>query len=80
MGDPSKMIILEEVLKIIKQESLLNRVQNTGDVLMKGLTEYENKYPQLINSVRGMGTFVSFNLPSTAHRDKAIVKLKSKGE
>lgn len=79
MGDPSKMILLEEVVKIIKQESLLKNVQETGDVLMKGLKDLQKKHSGLISSVRGLGTFISFDFPTTAQRDKVVSLLKNKG-
>lgn len=79
MGDPGKMIILGEVLKVIKRDSLLQNVRQTGDVLMKGLLDYQKKYSGLIHSTRGLGTFISFDLPTTAQRDAVITKLKNKG-
>lgn len=80
MGDPSKLIMLEEVVKIIQKESLLENVNKTGNVLMKGLLEYQKKYSNLVHSVRGLGTFISFNLPTTEQRDKVVAKLKAKGK
>lgn len=80
MGDPSKLIMLEEVVNIIRRESLLENVNKTGNVLMKGLLDYQKKYSNLINSVRGLGTFISFNLPTTEQRDKVVAKLKAKGK
>lgn len=80
MGDPSKLIILEEVIKIIQRESLLENVNKTGSVLMNGLYEYQKKYSNLVNSVRGLGTFISFNLPTTQQRDTVVAKLKAKGK
>lgn len=79
MGDPGKMIMLEEVLKIIRRDQLLDNVKETGKVLMKGLLEYQNNYNGLIHSVRGRGTFISFDLPTTAQRDTVVNRLKNKG-
>ncbi|XP_065217365.1 4-aminobutyrate aminotransferase, mitochondrial-like [Planococcus citri] len=79
MGDPGKMIMLEEVLKIIRRDQLLENVKETGKVLMKGLTEYQNSYNGLIHSVRGLGTFISFDLPTSAQRDTVVNRLKNKG-
>ncbi|XP_065199488.1 4-aminobutyrate aminotransferase, mitochondrial-like [Planococcus citri] len=79
MGDPGKMIILEEVLKIIRRDQLLENVKETGKVLMKGLLEYQNNYNGLIHSVRGLGTFISFDLPTSAQRDTVVNRLKNKG-
>lgn len=79
MGDPSKMIILEQVVKIIEQESLLSNVNATGKMLMNGLFEYQKQYSNLVSSVRGLGTFISFNLPTPERRDKVVTKLRNKG-
>lgn len=80
MGDPSKMIILEQVIKIIEQESLMANVNATGKVLMDGLLAYQKQYSNLISSVRGLGTFISFNLPTTELRNKVVSKLQTKGK
>ncbi|CAG9114376.1 unnamed protein product [Plutella xylostella] len=66
MGDPSKLILLERVLQVIKRENLLDRVQRTGAVLKGGLHELEKEFPQLIHSVRGRGTFLSFTAKDSA--------------
>ncbi len=73
------MIILNEVIKIIKQEALLENVKATGVVLMGGLLDFQKNYPELVNSVRGLGTFIAFDLPSASQRDTVISKLKKKG-
>lgn len=79
MGDPSKLILLEQVLKVIKQENLIGLVNETGKVLKSGLLKLEKEFPHLVDSVRGRGTFLSFNAPKTDVRDKILVKLKQNG-
>ncbi|XKL68492.1 hypothetical protein PGB90_003983 [Kerria lacca] len=79
MGDPSKIILLEEIIKIIKRDSLLENVKITGKVLMNGLFEFEKQYSGLVKAVRGLGTFISFDLPTTSKRDEVIALLKTKG-
>lgn len=79
MGEPSKLILLERVLNVIKKENLLKQVNETGEVLKSGLLKLENEFPNLVNSVRGRGTFLSFNAPKTEVRDKIITKLKENG-
>ena len=37
MGDQSKLVLLKEVVKVIQEEGLLQRVQETGKVLLSGL-------------------------------------------
>ncbi|KAG7307587.1 hypothetical protein JYU34_007809 [Plutella xylostella] len=79
MGDPSKLILLERVLQVIKRENLLDRVQKTGAVLKGGLHELEKEFPQLIHSVRGRGTFLSFTAKDSAVRDQINNGLKKNG-
>ncbi|PZC84408.1 hypothetical protein B5X24_HaOG204982 [Helicoverpa armigera] len=79
MGDPSKLILLEQVLKVIKTEKLLDLVQCTGKVLKCGLHELECEFPDKINSVRGRGTFLAFDATSPEMRDKIMGNLKKNG-
>lgn len=37
MGDQSKLVLLKEVVKTIREEGLLQRVRETGQVLLCGL-------------------------------------------
>ena len=41
MGDPSKNLLLTEVLNIIRQENLLAEVNRTGKALLGGLYELQ---------------------------------------
>ena len=79
MGDPGKLMILEAVLKVIEKERLLKNVNETGHILKTGLLQLEQMFPNLINSVRGRGTFLAVNCASDQLRDKILYKLKQKG-
>lgn len=80
MGDPGKLILLERVLKVIKSQNLLDIVNKSGKALKNGLHELEKEFPHLVNSVRGRGTFLSFNAPTTECRDKINADLKKNGK
>lgn len=41
MGDQSKLVLLKEVVKVIHEEGLLQRVQESGKVLLKGLEDIQ---------------------------------------
>lgn len=74
MGDPSKNLLLAEVLNVIRRENLLEEVTRSGKALLNGLYElqvfclcvkvcvYVNvcMYVQFIYQVQ---TFASFYLP-----------------
>ncbi|XP_063378091.1 4-aminobutyrate aminotransferase, mitochondrial-like [Cydia fagiglandana] len=79
MGDPGKLILLEQVLRVIQQENLLSNVQKTGKVLKDGLHDLEKEFSNIINSVRGRGTFLAFNAANASLRDKINNDLKKNG-
>lgn len=79
LGDPSKNLMLAEVLNVIKRENLLSNVVYSGKVLYNGLQDLQARYPHLISRVRGRGTFCSFDTPSDAIRSKLIAKARNKG-
>ena len=46
-----------EVLRVIKDEKILENCKKQGDTFRKGLTELCDKYPQAYKEVRGVGLF-----------------------
>ena len=44
MGDQSKLVLLKEVVKVIQEEGLLQRVQEAGRVLLSGLENIQVIY------------------------------------
>ncbi|RXG60141.1 4-aminobutyrate aminotransferase, mitochondrial [Armadillidium vulgare] len=81
MGDPSKVILLDQVLKVIKRDSLLQNTTKTGDILYKGIADLEKRFPKVISSTRGKdrGTFIAFDCKDVATREQVVGKLKLKG-
>lgn len=80
MGDPGKLVILESVLKVIEQQNLLDLVNKTGEKLKCGLLEFQNDFPELLNSARGRGTFLAVTAETSDLRDCILKKLKAKGK
>uniref|UniRef100_A0A8C3J9Y2 4-aminobutyrate aminotransferase n=1 Tax=Calidris pygmaea TaxID=425635 RepID=A0A8C3J9Y2_9CHAR len=79
LGDPSKNLMLAEVIKVIKREDLLNNATHAGKALLTGLLDLQARYPHLISRVRGRGTFCSFDTPNDATRNKLITIARNKG-
>lgn len=79
VGDPSKLLLLEAVLKTIKNDDLLENTRQTGEVLLNGLKDLEQRFPKILNSARGLGTFCSIDCDSTARRDGLLGKLRLQG-
>jgi 4-aminobutyrate aminotransferase/(S)-3-amino-2-methylpropionate transaminase len=79
LGDPTKIMLLEETIKVIERDNLLDVVQNSTTALEDGLSEIQEKFPKLISNVRGRGTFRAFDMPDTAQRDKLITHIRNAG-
>jgi 4-aminobutyrate aminotransferase/(S)-3-amino-2-methylpropionate transaminase len=80
MGDPSKLLLLQGVLEVVRRDSLLDLVQKSGDKLLAGLRSFEQEFPQLLHSARGRGTFLSVACSSAGLRDDLVARLKKKGK
>lgn len=79
MGEPSKLQVLKVVLDVIKRDNLLDNVNVTGKLLLDTLKQFQNKYPNHLNSARGMGTFCAINCKDGPLRDKIIGLLREQG-
>ncbi|XP_076072615.1 4-aminobutyrate aminotransferase, mitochondrial-like [Mytilus galloprovincialis] len=79
VGDPSKVVLLEAVIKVIKRDNLLNRVTEIGNYLWPEVEKIQKKYPDVLSRVRGLGITGAVDFPSIDDRNKAISKLLSKG-
>lgn len=80
MGEPAKMLVLDAILKTVKQENLIENTKKTGDILLNGLRDLNKKYPQLILNARGRGTFCAFDMPNSSTRDKYISHMRNAGK
>ncbi|XP_034781909.1 4-aminobutyrate aminotransferase, mitochondrial isoform X1 [Acipenser ruthenus] len=79
MGDPSKNLLLNEVLNVIQTENLLDEVSRAGKVLMDGLYDFQARYPHLLSAARGQGTFLAIDVTDEATRNNLIIKARNKG-
>merc|ERR1719507_1901651 len=79
LGDAHKTLLLSEVVKVMKQQNLIDLSNKTGDVMLKGLEELESKYPSLLNAARGKGTFCAIDCPTAQIRDNIVNKCRQKG-
>jgi 4-aminobutyrate aminotransferase/(S)-3-amino-2-methylpropionate transaminase len=71
--------MLEQVVKEIKAEQLLERVEASGATIMSGLEELQQRYPALLSRARGRGTFCAVDLPDTGARDALLTRLRARG-
>jgi L-lysine 6-transaminase len=78
-GNLVDMVKSTKVLEIIHEEKLLDNAAKMGDVFVKALWEVQEKYPSLMNNVRGRGLMDAFDLKDTNTRDKLFGTLYKNG-
>jgi len=79
VGDPGKLILLGEVLATIRAENLLEETSKAGNVLLDGLFDLQDRFPGILNSARGRGTFCAVNCDTGARRDEILNRLREAG-
>lgn len=79
LGDPQKAIMLEQVVKTIKEEDLLSRVNASGKVIMDGLRQLEARFPAIISAARGIGNLCAFDCPTAEIRDLVVSSMRRSG-
>ena len=79
MGDPAKLIMLEQVINVIHSEGLLEKIGQTGSNLQRNLNELQEKFSGLVSNSRGRGTFCAIDFPSSQTRDQVLEQLALHG-
>jgi L-lysine 6-transaminase len=67
------MIRASQILRIIKEDNLIENAAETGKYLQMRLTELAKRHP-VITNVRGHGMLTAFNFPDSVRRDRFITK------
>jgi len=79
LGDPIRVLQAGVIVKEIKDKKMIENVNITGDFLKNGLLELQNKYPQFISNVRGLGTFLALDCPSEQHQARLLTTMRQQG-
>lgn len=78
-GDPVRAILTAELNKVVKEDKLIDLVNEVGDHLKGKLEDLSKKYPKHIQNVRGTGTYLAFDSETVEDRTKMIGQLKKHG-
>jgi len=83
MGDPVRALQAREMIKVIKNNNLVDATAAVGDTLFSALAALSHTPhgAPLIQNLRGqdMGTFIAFDAETPAKRDELVARLKLKG-
>jgi len=74
-GNLIDMVRCQKYLEIIKEEKLIKNTVTQGKILLDGLKEIGDKYPDKISNVRGRGLMCAFDLKTPEKRDDIQKKL-----
>ncbi|GAB6033124.1 hypothetical protein CHUAL_012734 [Chamberlinius hualienensis] len=79
MGDPLRVRLLCKQLKVMKRDNLIENAKEVGEFLIKGLNELQNRYPNYMQNLRGIGTFIAFDCATVDIRNVFLEKLRYNG-
>ena len=78
-GNLIDMFRFKVYLDIIAEEKLVEHAAKTGEILLSGLKELGDSFPQLVSNVRGRGLMCAIDLPTGAVRDALRTELYENG-
>jgi len=78
-GNLVDMVRAQKYFEVIHDEKLLRNAAVQGKRLRQGLTDLQEKYPQIISNARGRGLMCAFDLETPAKRDEMKLKLYQNG-
>lgn len=71
VGDPARLVLLEQVLNVSDDYNLTENARLVGDYLKRELEVMTETHP-IMSNVRGRGTLIAWDHESMAQRDKVV--------
>ena len=78
-GNPLAMAVANAVLDIVLEPGFLEHVQDMGKILSQHLAEIVDRYPDLVEGVRGLGLLQGLKVRSTIANTELIAALRAEG-
>ena len=72
LGDPLRGAQAEVILEVIERDRLLEHTANVGVRLVAGLTELQERVPDMLSQARGQGTFAAIDVVAASARDRVV--------
>ncbi|KAJ2236801.1 hypothetical protein H4R99_004531 [Coemansia sp. RSA 1722] len=79
MGDPARALLARAIVAEVIDKGLLAHVRATGDYFTSHLKPLAVRYHRLVSNVRGTGTFLAFDCPSTEMRTELLHLMRMEG-
>src|SRR5207249_8336307 len=78
-GSPLACAVALKILEVIQRENLAENARHVGDYLQQGLQQLAQKYPRVLQNVRGLGLMIGAelapnipNLPGESNKSQAV--------
>ncbi|MBN2184275.1 MAG: L-lysine 6-transaminase [Candidatus Krumholzibacteriota bacterium] len=78
-GNLVDMLRAMKIFEVIEEEGLVENAAKMGKILQKHLGRMQEKYPEKISNVRGLGLFCAFDCPDGESRNKFVNDCMEKG-
>lgn len=78
-GNLTDMVRCTKYLEVMEKEHLVENAEKQGKVLLKGLQDLQERYPDKVSNARGRGLMCAFDLPSTKLREEAKKRIYENG-
>jgi len=78
-GNPLAMAVANSVLDEMLKKNFLNKVQNNGQLLKNILIEIKNKYPNIIDEIRGEGLMIGIKINEKFENNLVVKKFIENG-
>jgi 4-aminobutyrate aminotransferase/(S)-3-amino-2-methylpropionate transaminase len=79
LGDPFRLAELEVIVEVILRDRLLEAVRATGALLVHGLEQLAERFPGLLASARGAGTFAAIDVRDAETLPRLLDALRQRG-
>ncbi|KAI9504464.1 4-aminobutyrate aminotransferase [Coemansia spiralis] len=79
MGDPARAIVARAIVDEVLEKRLVEQVREVGAYLVSHLEPLGVRYHRIVRNVRGQGTFVAFDCPSTELRTELLDLMRREG-
>lgn len=74
MGEPLKLIMMNKVIDVVERDDLLEQVNQVGGYLREGFNDMMHRTSGMVNSGRGRGLYLAFDLATPELRDLTVKK------
>lgn len=78
-GDPIRLVLLEQVIKEVREEGLMANAALVGRYMLDGLKMLQCEFPGLVKNARGLGTLCAVDIRDANTRADVLRTMRNRG-